>query len=93
MTRPPLNGSVDFLATGVLAARMNSKELKRYLAKLGATFEPHKGGSGHVTVKLNGKRHSFPCTEPARRSDLAFSTRSRRTWVSSRPGGSPVPAP
>lgn len=39
---------------------MNGKKMKRYLAKLGATFEPHRGGNGHKTVKLNGKKTQLP---------------------------------
>lgn len=30
---------------------MNAKELRKWLAGQGCTFENHKGGSGHVTVK------------------------------------------
>ncbi len=36
---------------------MNAQEFRRWLAKHGCTFETHKGGSGHQTVKL-GKKHS-----------------------------------
>lgn len=39
---------------------MNAKELRKLLAKHGATFETHRGGSGHVTVKLNGKKSQLP---------------------------------
>lgn len=39
---------------------MNSAELKRFLKKLGAEFENHKGGSGHLTVRLNGKTTQLP---------------------------------
>ena len=39
---------------------MNSAELKRWLAKQGCTFDPHPGGSGHVTVRLNGLRTEMP---------------------------------
>lgn len=36
---------------------MNAKELKRFLATKGCTFETHRGGSGHLTVR-RGKRVS-----------------------------------
>lgn len=36
---------------------MNAKELKKFLAKEGCTFETRKGGSGHLTV-MRGKRTS-----------------------------------
>ncbi|WP_118136626.1 type II toxin-antitoxin system HicA family toxin [Oceanicella sp. SM1341] len=39
---------------------MNSKELEKLLRRLGATFENHKGGSGHRTVRLNGKTSQLP---------------------------------
>jgi mRNA interferase HicA len=39
---------------------MNAQELKRWLAKQGATFETHKGGSGHLTVKLGDKTSQLP---------------------------------
>ena len=39
---------------------MNANEMKRWLAKQGATFETHKGGSGHLTVRLNGKVSQLP---------------------------------
>lgn len=39
---------------------MNANELKRWLTKQGATFETHKGGSGHLTVKLGDKKTQLP---------------------------------
>jgi mRNA interferase HicA len=36
---------------------MNAKELKKWLAAQGCTFETHKGGSGHLTV-INGEKTS-----------------------------------
>ncbi len=35
---------------------MNAQEFKRWLAKQGCSFETHKGGSGHLTVRLGKKR-------------------------------------
>ena len=37
---------------------MKSSEAKRYLEKLGAEFEPGKGG--HLKVTLNGRRSVLP---------------------------------
>jgi mRNA interferase HicA len=37
---------------------VNSKQFKKWLASLGATFEPGKGG--HLKVALNGKRSVLP---------------------------------
>lgn len=39
---------------------MNANELKRWLAKRGCTFETHRGGSGHLTVKREGKTSQLP---------------------------------
>jgi mRNA interferase HicA len=39
---------------------MNSKELKKYLAGLGASFEAYPGGSGHVKVRLGDKSSVLP---------------------------------
>lgn len=39
---------------------MNSKELKRWLAEQGCTFESHRGGSGHLTVTLGDKTSQLP---------------------------------
>ncbi len=39
---------------------MNANELKRWLAKLGATFETHRGGSGHLKVRLGDKTSQLP---------------------------------
>lgn len=39
---------------------MNAGELKRWLAKRGATFETHKGGSGHLTVRLGDHTSQLP---------------------------------
>lgn len=39
---------------------MNAQELKRWLAKQGATFETHRGGSGHLTVRLGNRTSQLP---------------------------------
>jgi mRNA interferase HicA len=39
---------------------MNAREFRRWLAALGASFETHRGGSGHVTVRLNGRKSQLP---------------------------------
>tara|TARA_R110000787_G_scaffold86057_7_gene183259 strand:+ start:173 stop:361 length:189 start_codon:yes stop_codon:yes gene_type:complete len=39
---------------------MNAQELKKRLAKQGCTFETHKGGSGHVTVKRGDMKSQIP---------------------------------
>ena len=39
---------------------MNAQELKRLLAAQGCTFETHKGGSGHVTVRRGDRKSQLP---------------------------------
>lgn len=39
---------------------MNAKELKRWLAEQGCTFENHKGGSGHLTVRRGDLTSQLP---------------------------------
>lgn len=39
---------------------MNSAELRKYLAKQGCTFENHKGGSGHLTVRRGTRTSQLP---------------------------------
>jgi mRNA interferase HicA len=39
---------------------MNAQELKRWLQKQGCAFVTHKGGSGHVTVTLQGRATQLP---------------------------------
>lgn len=39
---------------------MNSSELRRKLRRMGVTFENHKGGSGHITAKFNGRKVVIP---------------------------------
>ena len=39
---------------------MNAQELRRLLTSKGCTFETHKGGSGHVTVRRGGRKSQLP---------------------------------
>ncbi|KPL52993.1 hypothetical protein ABB55_12835 [Prosthecomicrobium hirschii] len=39
---------------------MNASELRRFLAQRGCTFETHKGGAGHVTVRLGDRVSQLP---------------------------------
>ena len=39
---------------------MKTSEMIRLLKKQGCTFETHKGGSGHVTVRRNGLVAQLP---------------------------------
>ena len=39
---------------------MNAKELRRFLASKGCTFETHRGGSGHLTVRRGNRKSQIP---------------------------------
>jgi mRNA interferase HicA len=39
---------------------MNAQELRRWLAARGCTFETHKGGSGHLTVRRGDRKTQLP---------------------------------
>lgn len=39
---------------------MKASELKRLLADKGCTFETHKGGSGHLTVRRGNRKSQLP---------------------------------
>ena len=39
---------------------MNANELRRWLRKKGCTFHTHKGGSGHLTVRLRERTTQLP---------------------------------
>ena len=39
---------------------MNAKELRKFLASRGCSFENHRGGSGHVTVRRGSRKSQLP---------------------------------
>ena len=39
---------------------MNAHELRRWLRKRGCTFETHKGGRGHITVRRGDRTSQLP---------------------------------
>ena len=39
---------------------MTSNELKRWLKKRGCTFQTHKGGSGHLTIRHGDHTSQLP---------------------------------
>jgi mRNA interferase HicA len=39
---------------------MNARELQRFLARQGCTFETHRGGSGHLTVRRGDRKTQLP---------------------------------
>jgi mRNA interferase HicA len=55
-----LHTYVDFHTYVEFVIYMNANELRRYLAKQGCSFETHKGGSGHLTVRLKDRVSQLP---------------------------------
>ena len=39
---------------------MNAREFRRWLSRRGCTFQTHKGGSGHVTVRRGNRTSQLP---------------------------------
>jgi mRNA interferase HicA len=39
---------------------MNAKELQRFLARNGCTFEAHRGGGSHLTVRRGARTSQLP---------------------------------
>ena len=39
---------------------MNASELTRELSRRGCTFESHRGGSGHLTIRLGARTSQLP---------------------------------
>ena len=39
---------------------MNAAKLRRWLRRQGCTFETHKGGSGHLTVRRGNRKTQLP---------------------------------
>jgi mRNA interferase HicA len=39
---------------------MRAAELRKWLAERGCTFETHKGGSGHLTVRRGDRKSQIP---------------------------------
>ena len=39
---------------------MNGNQMKRWLKRQGCTFETHKRGSGHLTVRLGERTSQLP---------------------------------
>ena len=46
--------------------QVNSSQLRRWLKKHGCTFHSHKGGSGHLTVRLGDRTSQLPMHGPRR---------------------------
>lgn len=51
---------VDFNTCVDNAIVMNAKELKKWLAVQGCTFETKKGGSGHLIVRRGSLKSELP---------------------------------
>ena len=55
-----MNRYVDINGCVGYGGQVNSNELRRWLRKRGCTFDNHKGGSGHVTVRRGLRTSQLP---------------------------------
>ena len=44
----------------VYTVNLNSNQFRRWLSRQGCTFDTHKGGSGHLTVRLGDRTSQLP---------------------------------
>lgn len=44
----------------IITILMNAQELKKLLTRQGCTFETHRGGSGHLTVRRDDRVSQLP---------------------------------
>jgi mRNA interferase HicA len=44
----------------IITILMNAQELKKLLTRQGCTFETHRGGSGHLTVRRGDRVSQLP---------------------------------
>lgn len=51
---------LPFFWRNTYVVSMNARELRKKPQKAGCEFETHRGGSGHSTVTLNGKKTQLP---------------------------------
>ena len=54
------NKTVDNNRTVAYILSMNANEFRRWLRKRKCTFETHKGGSGHLTVRRGNRTSQLP---------------------------------
>jgi len=57
---------------------MKPKEFQRWLAKRGCVFESHKGGSGHLTVRRDGRISQLPMHGSRRELGLKLIAKIRK---------------
>lgn len=55
-----LHTYVDFNKSVEYPISMTANELKKYLAARGCTFETHRGGGGHLTVRRGDRTSQIP---------------------------------
>ena len=64
---------------------MKASEFRRWLKKRGCTFENHRSGSGHVTVRRDGLVSQLPIARSRQGpTERVLLRRPRRTWTLSR---------
>ncbi|TIL57730.1 MAG: type II toxin-antitoxin system HicA family toxin [Mesorhizobium sp.] len=59
---------------------LNSKELKKWLAAQGFTFESRKGGSGHLIIRRGDRKSELPMHGAGKELGTAWSMQSKSSW-------------
>ena len=54
------NTYVDINTYVVYTVNVNSNQFRRWLSRQGCTLDTHKGGSGHLTVRLGDRTSQLP---------------------------------
>ena len=57
---------------------MNASELKKWLAARGCTFETHRGGSGHLTVRRGDLISQLPMHDSSKELGVGLVNRIKK---------------
>ena len=55
-----MTAPIDMTRHNTYVVPMKAREFKKWLQAQGCEFENHKGGSGHLTVRLGTKKSQLP---------------------------------
>lgn len=68
---------------------MTSSQRKRHLAGFGCTFEPRKGGSGYMTVRLGSRSSTFPAHGSCKELGTGLAAKIMKDLGLKKPGTAP----
>ena len=60
---------------------MNAKELRKWLKKQGCEFEIHKGGSGHLSIRLGDRTPQLPMHGSRTELGARLVNKIKKTWA------------